>query len=166
MARSKVAGRNMPPRNKVKGITMNEDAAAYRGKAIKLPTTGGKGKGKSKAPASPEASSNSDGIYTTHLTTSESEGEYQEPQTVAFEDDELVAAQRVELRSKRMNDLSRVRTPQATTTPPLVPAQEVVLAPPVQGLPPKSMKKLKTEGLRTIIEEKRMSTDGAIDRYP
>jgi len=153
----------MPPRNKAMGIALNEDAVASRGKATKLPTTGGKGKGKEKAPASPEVSSD---IYTTHLTTSESEREHQEHQSVASEYDELVVAQRAELRSKRLHDLSRIQTPQANTSPPLAPEQAVVLAPLVQGLPPKSMNRLKTEGLRTIIEEKRLSTDGVIDRHP
>ena len=99
----------------------------------KLPTTGGKGKGKGKAPApaSPEASSDSDDIYATHLTTSESEGEHQDPQTLASDNDELVAAQRAELLYKKIHDPSRIRTPQPTTSSPPVLEQAIVLAPPV-----------------------------------
>uniref|UniRef100_M1DL69 Putative plant transposon protein domain-containing protein n=1 Tax=Solanum tuberosum TaxID=4113 RepID=M1DL69_SOLTU len=164
--RPKVAG--IPPRKKAKGIKINEDATASRGKATKLPTTSGKGKGKGKAPASPEPSSDSDGIYATRRTTFDSKGEHQEHQAAVSEpeDDELLVAQRAELRYKRMNDPSRIRTHQATITPPPAPTQAVVLAPRIQGPPPKSMNILKTEGLRTITKEKRLSINGVIDRYP
>uniref|UniRef100_M1DE87 Uncharacterized protein n=1 Tax=Solanum tuberosum TaxID=4113 RepID=M1DE87_SOLTU len=147
MATPKVDGTNMPPQNTPKGIKINEDAATSTAKATKLPTTGGKGKGKSKAPApaSPEVSSNSDVIYAIRLITSET--------------------QRAELCSKRLNDPSRIRTSQTTTPSPTV-AHALVLAPPVKDPPLPSMNRLKTKGLRTIIEEKRLSTDGVIDRYP
>uniref|UniRef100_M1D9M5 Putative plant transposon protein domain-containing protein n=1 Tax=Solanum tuberosum TaxID=4113 RepID=M1D9M5_SOLTU len=51
------------------------------------------GKGKAPSLVSPEASSDSDKIYATHLTTSESEGEQQDPRatTSGPEDDELLA---------------------------------------------------------------------------
>uniref|UniRef100_M1DQE3 Polyprotein protein n=1 Tax=Solanum tuberosum TaxID=4113 RepID=M1DQE3_SOLTU len=169
MARPKVAGRDMPTSKREKGIIINEDAAASRAMATKPPTTGGKGKekGKAPAPASLEAIYDSEGIYATHLTTSGIEGEHQDPQAAISdpEDDELLSAQRAELRSKRLNDPSRIRTPQ-TITPTPIQDQAVVPAPSAQGLPLRSMNRLKTEGLRTIIEEKRLSTYGVIHRYP
>uniref|UniRef100_M1DSA6 Putative plant transposon protein domain-containing protein n=1 Tax=Solanum tuberosum TaxID=4113 RepID=M1DSA6_SOLTU len=118
MARPKVTSRDMQSRKKAKGIKLNEDAVASRVRATKLPTTDGKENSKGKAPSSPESSSESDGIYATHLTTFES----------------------YHYSSSRLNTC--------------------------HGPPPKSMNTLKTEGLRTISEEKRLSTDGVIDRYP
>uniref|UniRef100_M1DL53 Uncharacterized protein n=1 Tax=Solanum tuberosum TaxID=4113 RepID=M1DL53_SOLTU len=116
MARPKVAGRNLPPRNKAKGIKINEGATVSKRKATKLSTTVGKAKGKGKAPTSLE-----------------------ENQSATSGDDKLIIAQRAKLRSKMLNDPSRIRNPPPTTPTPQVPEQAIVLAPPIQGPPPKSV---------------------------
>uniref|UniRef100_M1DY62 Uncharacterized protein n=1 Tax=Solanum tuberosum TaxID=4113 RepID=M1DY62_SOLTU len=165
MARPKVPGRNMPPQNKGKGIKINEGAAVSKGRAAKPSSIGKKGRKKSKAPTSPENNSDSKGIYDTYLTPSGSNDEQQEIQSTTSDDDELMA-QRAELRSKKLNDPSRIRKPPLTTPIPPVLEQAIVLASPIQGPLPKLMDRLKMEGLRTILEEKRLFTDVVIDKYP
>uniref|UniRef100_M1DCX8 Putative plant transposon protein domain-containing protein n=1 Tax=Solanum tuberosum TaxID=4113 RepID=M1DCX8_SOLTU len=143
MARSKVAERSKPLQVKTKGITINEDAAAPRSKVTKLSTIGGKGKGKAKASTSPEW----------------------ENESATSDDDDLTIAQRAERRTKKLNNPSRIWTPQPATPTSPVPEQAMVVAPLVQGPPPKSMNRLKAEGQRKILEEKSLSIDGVIDSF-
>uniref|UniRef100_M1DT79 Polyprotein protein n=1 Tax=Solanum tuberosum TaxID=4113 RepID=M1DT79_SOLTU len=114
-------GRNTPPRVKENGITLNEDAVASRNMATKLSTTGGKGKGKDKTVKLSDASSNSTGFYTNDPTTYDSE-------SMGSDEDEMMEAQRNELRSKQLNDPSRIRNPRSTTpTPPV--SEQIPLLP-------------------------------------
>lgn len=46
--RPKVAGRDMPPRNKEKRIRINEGSGLSKGKTTKLPTSSGMGNDKAK----------------------------------------------------------------------------------------------------------------------
>lgn len=69
------------------------------------------------------------------------------------------------MRSERMNNPSRIKNPLPTATSPPIVEQYVVPTSPIQGPPPKSMNRLKTERLRTIIQKKSLSNDGVISRY-
>jgi len=75
MARPKVPGRNQPPRKRARGIVINERAASSQNAPTKVPLIGGKGKGKGPLVPTPVVERfDSEGIYVTHLTTSESDG--------------------------------------------------------------------------------------------
>uniref|UniRef100_M1E1B3 Polyprotein protein n=1 Tax=Solanum tuberosum TaxID=4113 RepID=M1E1B3_SOLTU len=145
-----------PDEARARGIVINEEATASTIKSKKAPPMGGKGKGKALVFERPEHNSSSDG------ESFDYQGLLSEP-----EDDQLLQIRRAENRTKALQDPSRIQEP----TPPtayLVQAlaQTVVPAPPVQGHPLRLFNKLKVEGVRTILKEKRFSTDGVVDRYP
>uniref|UniRef100_M1E0Z8 Uncharacterized protein n=1 Tax=Solanum tuberosum TaxID=4113 RepID=M1E0Z8_SOLTU len=75
-------------------------------------------------------------------------------------------SRRVELLSKSMHDPSRILVPPTPLPPLALIVEQVPPVPPNQAPPPQSLNRLNVEGLRTILEEKCLSSDGVIDRYP
>uniref|UniRef100_M1DRY7 Uncharacterized protein n=1 Tax=Solanum tuberosum TaxID=4113 RepID=M1DRY7_SOLTU len=143
MARPKVPGRNQPPQKRARTIVITEGVALSRATQAKLPPTGVKNTTKGKGPAEQrlaEDSSESMGIYDTHLTTSKSEGEG--------------------------NSGSNHRYPiLVTSTPPPLPAhmvEQVPPVPPVQAPSPRLLNILKAARFRTILEENRLSTNEVV----
>uniref|UniRef100_M1DGD5 Polyprotein protein n=1 Tax=Solanum tuberosum TaxID=4113 RepID=M1DGD5_SOLTU len=123
MARPKVIRSSKLTQSQKKGITINDDAAAFKSNVAKLSSLSSKGKGKDKIVELSGASFDSMGFYINGITTYDSE-------SMSSDEDKFIEARRNELRSKQLNVPSQIRNPQTTAQTTPVPEQAVILAPP------------------------------------
>lgn len=98
------------------------------------------------------------------LTSSTRESENQEPQSV-ISYHIFVATQRSSYDQKGTN-LSLIKHHKHASSSPLIKSVELVLEQPFKDPFPMSIKKLNCKVFLTFLEEKRLSTDGLIYRYP
>ncbi|WMV46678.1 hypothetical protein MTR67_040063, partial [Solanum verrucosum] len=143
MARPKVTGINQSPRKGARGIVINEGAAPSRKSPAKLPLTWGKVKGRVS--------------YNPHQRRGA-------PTARAYMSlTSLPLIVRI-IQRIAMHDSDQIPVPLTPPPPPALVVESV--PPPIQASPPQSLNRLKVEGLRTILEEKHLSTNGVVDRYP
>uniref|UniRef100_M1D9P6 Putative plant transposon protein domain-containing protein n=1 Tax=Solanum tuberosum TaxID=4113 RepID=M1D9P6_SOLTU len=113
------------------------------------PLKGGKDKGKRPVSETPENNS------TRERESVDSQAEPSEP-----DDDQILQSRRAKVRARSRPDSSRA--PAADTVP--APAPIVMPVPPVVP-PPRLLNRLKVDGLRKILKDKLLSTEGLEGRY-